>query len=46
MSHIVSHELLLIHFPLLAVAEVVSRASLIPIGQRALWREARGEQKG
>lgn len=39
--HIVCHELLLISFPLLAVAEVVCWATLIPIGQRALQRERR-----
>lgn len=47
--HIVCHELLLISFPLLAVAEVVCRATLIPIGQRALQRGegvSRGARKG
>lgn len=42
--HIVCHELLLISFPLLAVAEVVCLATLIPIGQRALQRGG-GEQR-
>lgn len=40
--HIVRHELLLICFPLLAVAEVVCRAPLIPVGQRALQRGGGG----
>lgn len=44
--HIVCQELLLISFPLLAIAEVVRRATLIPIGQRALQREGRGGQRG
>lgn len=44
--HIVCHELFLISFPLLAVAEVVCLATLIPIGQRALQREEKGEQMG
>lgn len=43
--HIVCHELLLINFPLLAVAEVVCWATLIPIGQRALQR-GDGESRG
>lgn len=46
MPHIVRHELLLISFPLLAIAEVVCWATLIPIGQRALRRGKRGKQRG
>lgn len=46
MPHIVRHEFLLISFPLLAIAEVVCWATLIPIGQRALRRGERGKQRG
>lgn len=44
--HIVCHELFLISFPLLAVAEVVCLATLIPIGQRALQRGEKERQMG